>query len=88
MKLLSEVCHDIQTEPHLHPLTGEILHYKSAVQDDARVDIRAAGFCGCQHHCSFYDIRVLLKASSLAATLHKHEGEKCCAYEEHVWEVE
>ena len=46
VKLLSEVCHDVQTEPHLHPLTGEILHYKSTVhEDDARVDIRAADFC-------------------------------------------
>ena len=71
----------------LHPLTGEILHYKSTVhEDDARVDVRAAGFCGCHHHRSFYDIHVLLKASSLAATL-QHEGEKC-TYEEHVWEVE
>ena len=30
-KLLSEVCHDVQTEPHLQPLTGEILRYKTAV---------------------------------------------------------
>ena len=47
-KLLSEVCHDVQTGPHLQPLTGEILCYKSAVhEDDARVDIRAASFWGC-----------------------------------------
>ena len=44
-KLFSEVCHDVQIEPHLQPLTGKILRYKSAVHaDDARVDIRAAGF--------------------------------------------
>ena len=43
-KLLSEVCHDVQVEPHLQPLTGEVLHYRTAVlEDDARVDIRAAG---------------------------------------------
>ena len=60
-KLLSEVCHDVQTEPHLQPLTGEILRYKSAVhEDDARVDIRAAGFCGYCHHHSF-----LMSVSSL-----------------------
>ena len=53
-KLLSEVCHDVQTEPHLQPLTGEILRYRTAVhEDDARVDIRAAGFWGCRHHRSF-----------------------------------
>ena len=45
MKLMSEVCHDVQVEPHLQLLSSESLHYKSAVhEDDARVDIRIAGF--------------------------------------------
>ena len=94
-KLLSEVCHDVQTEPHLQPLTGEILRYKTAVhEDDARVDIRAAGFWGCRHHRSFFDVRVFNafaesnQSTSLAATFRKHEGEKRRAYEERVWEVE
>ena len=52
--VLSEVCHDVQIEPHLPPLTSEILHNKSAVYaDDARVVIRAADFRGCRHHRSF-----------------------------------
>ena len=56
---ISEVCHDVQIEPHLQPLTGEILCYKSAVQaDDVRVDIRIVGFWGCRHHHSFFDVRV------------------------------
>ena len=39
-RLLSEVCHDVQVESHLQPLTGEVLHYRTAVlEDDARVDI-------------------------------------------------
>ena len=94
-KLLSEVCHDVQTEPHLQPLTGEILRYKTAVhEDDARVDIRAAGFWGCRHHRSFFDVRVFNafaesnQSTSLAATFRKHEGEKRRAYEERVREVE
>ena len=58
-KLMSEVCHDVQLEPHLQPLSGELLRYKSAKhEDDARVDIRAAGFWGCRHHRSFFDVRV------------------------------
>ena len=45
--LMSEVCHDVQIEPHLHPLSGEIMHHCSAVlDDDAQVDIRASGFGG------------------------------------------
>ena len=94
-KLLSEVCHDVQTEPHLQPLTGEILRFKTAVhEDDARVDIRAAGFWGCRHHRSFFDVRVFNafaesnQSTSLAATFRKHEGEKRRAYEERVREVE
>ena len=89
-KLLSEVCHDVQTELHLQPLTG-----KTAVhEDDARVDIRAAAFWGCRHHRSFFDIRVFNafaesnQATSLAATFRRHEGEKHRAYEERVREVE
>ena len=36
---MSEVCHDVQIEPHLHPLSGEIMHHHSAVlDDDAQVD--------------------------------------------------
>ena len=58
-RLLSEVCHDVQVEPHLQPLTGEVLHYRTAVlEDDARVDIQAVGFWGCRHHRSFFDVRV------------------------------
>ena len=62
--------------------------------DDARVDIRAAGFWGCRHHRSFFDVRVFNvfaesnQSTSLAATFRKHEGEKRRAYEERVREVE
>ena len=43
--LMTEVCHDVQVEPHLHALSGEVMHHRSAVLDDnARVDIRASGF--------------------------------------------
>ena len=39
-KLMSDVCHDIQVEPHLHPLSNKSLHHKSAVhEDDARVEL-------------------------------------------------
>ena len=94
-RLLSEVCHDVQVEPHLQPLTGEVLHYRTAMlEDDARVDIRAAGFWGCRYHRSFFDVCVFNdladsnQSSSLAATFCKHEGVKRRAYEERVREVE
>ena len=64
------------------------------LEDDARVDIRAAGFWGCRHHRSFFNVRVFNdladsnQSSSLAATFRKHEGVKRRAYEERVREVE
>ena len=43
--LLTEVCHNVAIEPHLQPLSGEILTHRSAITtDDARLDIRARGF--------------------------------------------
>ena len=94
-RLMSEVCHDVQLGPHLQPLSGELLRYKSAKhEDDARVDIRAAGFWGCRHHRSFFDVRVFntfaesYQSPYLAATFWRHEGDKRRAYEERIREVE
>ena len=93
--LMSEVCHNVQTEPQLHPLSGETLHYRSAIQDDdMRVDIRASGFWRCLHHHTFFDVRIfncfaaLNRSSTLSTTFRKHELEKRRAYEEWIREVE
>ena len=93
--LMSEVCHNVQIEPQLHPLSGKTLHYRSAIlDDDARVDIRASGFWRCLYHHTFFDVRIFncFAASNRSCTLstafRKHELEKCRAYEERIWEVE
>ena len=93
--LMSEVCHNVQIEPQLHPLSGETLHYRSAIQDDdARVDIRASGFWRCLHHHTFFDVRVFNcfatsnRSSMLSTAFRKHELEKRRAYEERIREVE
>ena len=45
--LLSEVCNNVVIEPHLQPLSGETLQYKTANRDDnTRLDIAANGFWG------------------------------------------
>ena len=42
--LLSQVCHNISTEPHLQPLSGETLQHNTAIRDDsARLDVKANG---------------------------------------------
>ena len=45
MKLLSEVCHGVTTEPHLQPLSRESLfYYCSAITEhSARLDIEMYG---------------------------------------------
>ena len=87
------LCHWV--EPHLHALSGEVMHHRSAVLDDnARVDIRASGFWRCLRHHTFFDVRVLNsfaasnRTTTLDATFHRHETEKRRAYEERIREVE
>ena len=47
--LMAEVCHDVCTEPHLHPVTGETFSGASAISaDSARLDVAASGFWGGQ----------------------------------------
>ena len=43
--LVTEVCHNVATEPLLQPLSGELFSHQSAnTQPNARQDIRARGF--------------------------------------------
>jgi len=93
--LMTEVCHDVQVEPYLHPLSGEVMRYRSAVTyDNARVDIRASGFWRWLHHRTFFDVCVFdsfaasNRSASLAAIFCRNEAEKCRAYKERVREVE
>ena len=42
-EVLSEICKDVEIEPQLLPLTGQILHAGSNTADNARTDISAVG---------------------------------------------
>ena len=43
--MLTEVCHEVGTEPHLQPPNGEHLAKATAIRDNsARLDIAASGF--------------------------------------------
>ncbi len=54
--LLPEICHDVEIEPTLQPLTGERLSNRTAnTEDGARLDVKACdmGFgTGCNVHFS------------------------------------
>ena len=43
-ELLIMVCHDVETEPALQPVTGEELNRGSNQAAEARLDIHARGF--------------------------------------------
>ena len=42
--LLKDICHDVEVEPHLQPLTGEVLISSANSSDEARLDASAHGF--------------------------------------------
>ena len=58
--LLTEVCHNVATEPPLQPLSRETFSAKSANSDDnAHLDIRVRGFWN-NHQDAFFDISFFL----------------------------
>ena len=79
--LLTQVCHNVATEPHLQPLSGESMSLHSAITtDNARVDIRANGFwTGAQD--AYFDVREFhpnapSNAGSISSAFKKHEDAK------------
>ena len=91
--LLSEVCNNVVTEPHLQPLSGETLQYKTANRDDnARLDIAANGFWGGRFERSYFDVRSFNPSAPSNQPLHsayrRHDKEKRREYQQRVHEVE
>ena len=56
-ELLSTVCNDVEVEPVLQKVTGEILNDSANKAPDARLDIHARGFWEKQSS-AFFDVRV------------------------------
>ena len=93
--LLSEVSHNISTEPRLQPLSGESLRFKTSnCQDEASLDIKAQGLWGDCHQCTFFDVRIYNpfaqthKNKPLSSVYVAQEREKRRAYEQRITEVE
>ena len=79
--LLTEVCSNVATEPHMQPLSGETFRLASTNTDDgARLDISARGFWRSQQD-AFFDVRVFHAnapsncSRSLSTAYKKHEDE-------------
>ena len=93
--LLSEVCNNVCTEPHLQPVTGKQLNGATAnSQDGARLDIAANGLWGGRTERTFFDVRVFNphapsnRHSNATSCYRKHEKEKKQAYEQRIIDLE
>ena len=93
--LMSDICHNVGTEPVLQPVTDERLTYRTAnLEDGARVDIKAQGFWGNDGQCAFFDVRVFnpfahpYRNLPLTTCYRRNEQEKRRAYDQRVREIE
>jgi len=87
--LLTEVCHNVEVEHHLQPLSTKTFHYKTAnVQDGACLDISVNGFWGGRFEKCYTDsyqsifnpLAASNSGSNLQLTYRKHESLKKRAY--------
>ena len=61
--LLSQVCHNVATEPPLQPLSGDTFTYRSAIVGaEARLDVKARGFWN-PIQDAFFDVRVTISTT-------------------------
>ena len=91
--LLTEVCHNVATEPHLQPLSGESTSMHSAITiEHAHVDIRANGlWSGTQD--AYFDVRIFhsnapSNAGFISSAFKKHEDSKEREYGQRIGEIE
>ena len=82
--LLSEVCSNVEVEPHLQPLTGEHFTLQSAnIDSNAHLDLAANGVLGGRFEKTYFDVRVINPFAKsnmetpLVETYHHHESDKC-----------
>jgi hypothetical protein len=91
---MSEVLRDVQCEPPLTPLSGEVLLPAGANREnDARADIRARGFWTDQQS-AFFDIRVFYphapsyQSRSLSSLCKTFEKAKKTAYSDRILQID
>ncbi|XP_065177350.1 uncharacterized protein LOC135808131 [Sycon ciliatum] len=92
---LKRVATNVSVEPHLEPLSGEHLSYRTAIRDDQpRLDVAANGVWGGRFERTFFDVRVFNpfassnQSSSISATYVRQEKAKKRSYEERLREIE
>ena len=93
--LLTEVCHEVEVEPHLQLVTGEqFILASSNTEDGACLDISANGFWGGRCEKTYIDVKVFNphapsnRTTNAKSIYRKHELSKKCLYEVRIHEVE
>ena len=92
-EILSEVCKDVNCEPALLPVTGEVLPNGCNITDGARADISALGFWTPLNR-AFFDVKVINslarsnRSKELSAMYKSHEEAKKRAYGPRILQVE
>ena len=81
----------VSVEPGLQSLTGESLHYCSAIKDDqAHLDIASCGFWEISYQHAYFDVRVFnpyapsYRSATLSSCFHHNELQKKRANEQSV----
>jgi len=94
-RMLTEVCHDVVTEPLLEPLQGEQFRSSTTSRaDGARLDVAASGFWGGRFERAFFDVQVFNPnaqsnaTSNISSVYRRHERQKRAKYEQRIREVE
>ena len=92
---MSEVCHNVGTEPPLQSITDEhLIHRTASKEDSARLDLAAERFWGGDRQHAFFDIRVFnpftpsYRYTPLAQCYCRNKMEKKRAYDQRVREIE
>ena len=92
---LSQMCHNVTTEPHLKPLSGEEMRYNTAItKENARLDLKVSGVWGDRFHTTFFNVHVLnphtpsYSATPPSRLYQRHEREKRRACNQRITEVE
>ena len=92
-KISKEISNDVETEPHLLPLTGESLSSSSNSADEARLDFSVRGFWQ-RGQRAFFDVRVFnrfapsYRNQNLSNAFKSNERIKKRGYGQRVIEVE
>ena len=91
--LLKDVCHDVEVEPHLQTLTGDVLTSSGDSSDEAPLDISVRGFWQ-RGPRAFFNVRVFNPFAKshlnqkLDTAFSSNENEKKRQYNQRIIEVE